>query len=174
MVKALDLRDRRKAMLQDIVPQQARAVISEGVGRLPENADITLALGGAKKVKVTKEDNDSRRKRRFRRNTGDRGLGDKERTWLTKHQNMTKKASGTPLAKIVWRSCSDPGRCSDRDWSRKEVSAHRIEDVQLPDPAHAGRIVAGGGVALVENARRTGQADRETEGDGQDRSNDSP
>ncbi len=54
-VKAPGFGDRRKAMLQDIAVVTGATVISEEVGMKLENADTTV-LGGAKKVKVTKED----------------------------------------------------------------------------------------------------------------------
>ncbi len=145
-VKAPGFGDRRKAMLQDIAVVTGATVISEEVGMKLENAD-TSVLGGAKKVKVTKEDT-----------TIVEGKGDpqkiKDRAAQIKKEledstsEYDKEKLQERLAKIVGGvAVVQVGAATETE--QKELK-HRIEDaLNATRAAVEEGIVAGGGVAPV-------------------------
>jgi chaperonin GroEL len=161
-VKAPGFGDRRKAMLQDIAVVTGATVISEEVGMKLENAD-TSVLGGAKKVKVTKEDT-----------TIVEGKGDpqkiKDRAAQIKKEledstsEYDKEKLQERLAKIVGGvAVVQVGAATETE--QKELK-HRIEDALNSTRAAVQEgIVAGGGVALVECTKELDKEIAKLEGD---------
>ncbi|MDY9920766.1 MAG: chaperonin GroEL [Synergistota bacterium] len=161
-VKAPGFGDRRKAMLQDIAVVTGATVISEEVGMKLENADTTV-LGGAKKVKVTKEDT-----------TIVEGKGDskgiKDRASQIKKEladstsEYDKEKLQERLAKIVGGvAVIQVGAATETE--QKELK-HRIEDALNSTRAAVQEgIVAGGGVALVECTKELDKQIAKLEGD---------
>lgn len=161
-VKAPGFGDRRKAMLQDIAIVTGATVISEEVGMKLENADTTV-LGGAKKIKVTKEDT-----------TIVEGKGDSEKIKDRASQIKKELADSTSeydkeklqerLAKIVGGvAVIQVGAATETE--QKELK-HRIEDALNSTRAAVQEgIVAGGGVALVECTKELDKQIAKLEGD---------
>jgi len=161
-VKAPGFGDRRKAMLQDIAVVTGATVISEEVGMKLENAD-TSVLGGAKKVKVTKEDT-----------TIVEGKGDpqkiKDRAAQIKKEledstsEYDKEKLQERLAKIVGGvAVVQVGAATETE---QQELKHRIEDALNSTRAAVQEgIVAGGGVALVECTKELDKEIAKLEGD---------
>ncbi|PKL01828.1 MAG: molecular chaperone GroEL, partial [Synergistetes bacterium HGW-Synergistetes-2] len=145
-VKAPGFGDRRKAMLQDIAVVTGATVISEEVGMKLENADTTV-LGGAKKIKVTKEDTTIVEGKGDPKNIKDRASQIKKEL-ADSTSEYDKEKLQERLAKLVGGvAVIQVGSATETE--QKELK-HRIEDaLNATRAAVEEGIVAGGGVAPV-------------------------
>ena len=161
-VKAPGFGDRRKAMLQDIAVVTGATVISEEVGMKLENADTTV-LGGAKKVKVTKEDTTIVEGKGDPQKIKDRGAQIKKELEDSTSEYDKEKLQER-LAKIVGGvAVIQVGAATETE--QKELK-HRIEDALNSTRAAVQEgIVAGGGVALVECTKELDKEIAKLEGD---------
>ena len=161
-VKAPGFGDRRKAMLQDIAIVTGATVISEEVGMKLENAD-TSVLGGAKKVKVTKEDTTIVEGKGESKNIKDRAAQIKKELEDSTSEYDKEKLQER-LAKIVGGvAVIQVGAATETE--QKELK-HRIEDALNSTRAAVQEgIVAGGGVALVECTKELDKQIAKLEGD---------
>jgi len=161
-VKAPGFGDRRKAMLQDIAVVTGATVISEEVGMKLENADTTV-LGGAKKVKVTKEDTTIVEGKGDSKNIKDRASQIKKEL-ADSTSEYDKEKLQERLAKIVGGvAVIQVGAATETE--QKELK-HRIEDALNSTRAAVQEgIVAGGGVALVECTKELDRQIAKLEGD---------
>mgnify|MGYP000939254266 FL=1 len=161
-VKAPGFGDRRKAMLQDIAVVTGATVISEEVGMKLENADTTV-LGGAKKVKVTKEDTTIVEGKGDPQKIKDRGAKIKKELEDSTSEYDKEKLQER-LAKIVGGvAVIQVGAATETE--QKELK-HRIEDALNSTRAAVQEgIVAGGGVALVECTKELDKEIAKLEGD---------
>ncbi len=161
-VKAPGFGDRRKAMLQDIAVVTGATVISEEVGMKLENAD-TAVLGGAKKVKVTKEDTTIVEGKGDPQNIKDRAAQIKKELEDSTSEYDKEKLQER-LAKIVGGvAVIQVGAATETE--QKELK-HRIEDALNSTRAAVQEgIVAGGGVALVECTKELDKEIAKLEGD---------
>ncbi len=161
-VKAPGFGDRRKAMLQDIAVVTGATVISEEVGMKLENADTT-ALGGAKKIKVTKEDTTIVEGKGDSKNIKDRASQIKKEL-ADSTSEYDKEKLQERLAKIVGGvAVIQVGAATETE--QKELK-HRIEDALNSTRAAVQEgIVAGGGVALVECTKELDRQIEKLEGD---------
>ena len=161
-VKAPGFGDRRKAMLQDIAVVTGATVISEEVGMKLENADTTV-LGGAKKVKVTKEDTTIVEGKGDPQKIKDRGAQIKKELEDSTSEYDKEKLQER-LAKIVGGvAVVQVGAATETE--QKELK-HRIEDALNSTRAAVQEgIVAGGGVALVECTKELDKEIAKLEGD---------
>ncbi len=161
-VKAPGFGDRRKAMLQDIAVVTGATVISEEVGMKLENADTTV-LGGAKKVKVTKEDTTIVEGKGDSKNIKDRASQIKKEL-ADSTSEYDKEKLQERLAKIVGGvAVIQVGAATETE--QKELK-HRIEDALNSTRAAVQEgIVAGGGVALVECTKELDKQIAKLEGD---------
>ena len=161
-VKAPGFGDRRKAMLQDIAIVTGATVISEEVGMKLENAD-TSVLGGAKKVKVTKEDTTIVEGKGESKNIKDRAAQIKKELEDSTSEYDKEKLQER-LAKIVGGvAVIQVGAATETE--QKELK-HRIEDALNSTRAAVQEgIVAGGGVALVECTKELDKQIVKLEGD---------
>ena len=161
-VKAPGFGDRRKAMLQDIAVVTGATVISEEVGMKLENADTTV-LGGAKKVKVTKEDTTIVEGKGDPQKIKDRGAQIKKELEDSTSEYDKEKLQER-LAKIVGGvAVIQVGAATETE--QKELK-HRIEDTLNSTRAAVQEgIVAGGGVALVECTKELDKEIAKLEGD---------
>ena len=150
-VKAPGFGDRRKAMLQDIAILTGGQVISEEVGLKLESTGIEL-LGQARKVVITKDettivegagdaDQIAGRVNQIRAEI-EKSDSDYDREKL--QERLAKLAGGVAVIKV--------GAATEVELKERK---HRIEDaVRNAKAAVEEGIVAGGGVALVQAARR--------------------
>ncbi|MFW5898944.1 MAG: chaperonin GroEL [Jiangellaceae bacterium] len=150
-VKAPGFGDRRKAMLQDMAILTGGQVISETVGLKLENATIDL-LGRARKVVVTKDettivegagdaDQISGRVSQIRTEI-ENSDSDYDREKL--QERLAKLAGGVAVIKA--------GAATEVELKERK---HRIEDaVRNAKAAVEEGIVAGGGVALLQAAKK--------------------
>jgi chaperonin GroEL len=150
-VKAPGFGDRRKAMLQDIAILTGGQVISEEVGLKLETTGIEL-LGQARKVVITKDettivegagdaDQIEGRVNQIRAEI-EKSDSDYDREKL--QERLAKLAGGVAVIKV--------GAATEVELKERK---HRIEDaVRNAKAAVEEGIVAGGGVALVQAARR--------------------
>ena len=161
-VKAPGFGDRRKAMLQDIAVVTGATVISEEVGMKLENADTTV-LGGAKKIKVTKEDTTIVEGKGDSKNIKDRASQIKKEL-ADSTSEYDKEKLQERLAKIVGGvAVIQVGAATETE--QKELK-HRIEDALNSTRAAVQEgIVAGGGVALVECTKELDKQIAKLEGD---------
>ena len=161
-VKAPGFGDRRKAMLQDIAVVTGATVISEEIGMKLENADTT-ALGGAKKIKVTKEDTTIVEGKGDSKNIKDRASQIKKEL-ADSTSEYDKEKLQERLAKIVGGvAVIQVGAATETE--QKELK-HRIEDALNSTRAAVQEgIVAGGGVALVECTKELDKQIAKLEGD---------
>lgn len=161
-VKSPGFGDRRKAMLQDIAVVTGATVISEEVGMKLENADTTV-LGGAKKVKVTKEDTLIVEGKGDSSNIKDRASQIKKEL-ADSTSEYDKEKLQERLAKIVGGvAVIQVGAATETE--QKELK-HRIEDALNSTRAAVEEgIVAGGGVALVECTKELDKHIAKLEGD---------
>ncbi|MEA4871271.1 MAG: chaperonin GroEL [Synergistaceae bacterium] len=161
-VKAPGFGDRRKAMLQDIAVVTGATVISEEVGMKLENADTTV-LGGAKKIKVTKEDTTIVEGKGDSKNIKDRASQIKKEL-ADSTSEYDKEKLQERLAKIVGGvAVIQVGAATETE--QKELK-HRIEDALNSTRAAVQEgIVAGGGVALVECTKELDKQIEKLEGD---------
>lgn len=161
-VKAPGFGDRRKAMLQDIAVVTGATVISEEVGMKLENADTTV-LGGAKKIKVTKEDTTIVEGKGDPKNIKDRASQIKKELEDSTSEYDKEKLQER-LAKIVGGvAVIQVGAATETE--QKELK-HRIEDALNSTRAAVQEgIVAGGGVALVECIKELDKQIAKLEGD---------
>jgi len=161
-VKAPGFGDRRKAMLQDIAVVTGATVISEEVGMKLENADTTV-LGGAKKIKVTKEDTTIVEGKGDSKNIKDRASQIKKEL-ADSTSEYDKEKLQERLAKIVGGvAVIQVGAATETE--QKELK-HRIEDALNSTRAAVQEgIVAGGGVALVECTKELDRQIAKLEGD---------
>ena len=161
-VKAPGFGDRRKAMLQDIAVVTGATVISEEVGMKLENADTTV-LGGAKKIKVTKEDTTIVEGKGDSKNIKDRASQIKKEL-ADSTSEYDKEKLQERLAKIVGGvEVIQVGAATETE--QKELK-HRIEDALNSTRAAVQEgIVAGGGVALVECTKELDKQIAKLEGD---------
>ena len=161
-VKAPGFGDRRKAMLQDIAIVTGATVISEEVGMKLENAD-TSVLGGAKKVKVTKEDTTIVEGKGESKNIKDRAAQIKKELEDSTSEYDKEKLQER-LAKIVGGvAVIQVGAATETE--QKELK-HRIEDALNSTRAAVQEgIEAGGGVALVECTKELDKQIAKLEGD---------
>ncbi len=151
-VKAPGFGDRRKAMLQDMAILTGGQVISETVGLKLENATLDL-LGQARKVVVTKDettivegagdaDQIAGRVNQIRTEI-DNSDSDYDREKL--QERLAKLAGGVAVIKA--------GAATEVELKERK---HRIEDaVRNAKAAVEEGIVAGGGVALVQAAKKS-------------------
>lgn len=149
-VKAPGFGDQRKAFLQDIAILTGATVISDEVGLHLEDADLA-ALGGVKKVKVTKETT-----------TLVEGGGQKkhiEARAAQIRQELANSTSSFDREKLEKRLANiaggvaviNLGAASETELNEKKA---RVEDaLHATRAAVAGGIVPGGGVALLRAAR---------------------
>jgi len=161
-VKAPGFGDRRKAMLQDIAVVTGATVISEEIGMKLENADTTV-LGGAKKIKVTKEDTTIVEGKGDSKNIKDRASQIKKEL-ADSTSEYDKEKLQERLAKIVGGvAVIQVGAATETE--QKELK-HRIEDALNSTRAAVQEgIVAGGGVALVECTKELDRQIAKLEGD---------
>ncbi len=161
-VKAPGFGDRRKAMLQDIAVVTGATVISEEVGMKLENADTTV-LGGAKKIKVTKEDTTIVEGKGDPQNIKDRAAQIKKELEDSTSEYDKEKLQER-LAKIVGGvAVIQVGAATETE--QKELK-HRIEDALNSTRAAVQEgIVAGGGVALVECTKELDKEIAKLDGD---------
>ena len=161
-VKAPGFGDRRKAMLQDIAVVTGATVISEEIGMKLENADTTV-LGGAKKIKVTKEDTTIVEGKGDPKNIKDRASQIKKEL-ADSTSEYDKEKLQERLAKIVGGvAVIQVGAATETE--QKELK-HRIEDALNSTRAAVQEgIVAGGGVALVECTKELDKQIAKLEGD---------
>jgi len=161
-VQAPGFGDRRKAMLQDIAVVTGATVISEEVGMKLENADTTV-LGGAKKIKVTKEDTTIVEGKGDSKNIKDRASQIKKEL-ADSTSEYDKEKLQERLAKIVGGvAVIQVGAATETE--QKELK-HRIEDALNSTRAAVQEgIVAGGGVALVECTKELDRQIAKLEGD---------
>ena len=150
-VKAPGFGDRRKAILQDIAILTGGTVISETVGLTLENADLD-DLGKARKVTVTKDET-----------TIVDGAGDKdalEARVKQIRQEIENSDSEYDKEKLAERLAKLSGGVAIiKSGAATEVELkerkHRIEDaIRNARAAAEEGIVAGGGVALLQAAKR--------------------
>ena len=161
-VKAPGFGDRRKAMLQDIAIVTGATVVSEEVGMKLENADTTV-LGGAKKIKVTKEDTTIVEGKGNSKDIKDRA-GQIKKELADSTSEYDKEKLQERLAKIVGGvAVIQVGAATETE--QKELK-HRIEDALNSTRAAVQEgIVAGGGVALVECTKELDKQIETFEGD---------
>ena len=150
-VKAPGFGDRRKAILQDIAILTGGTVISETVGLTLENADLD-DLGKARKVTVTKDET-----------TIVDGAGDKDALEARVKQirqeiensdsEYDKEKLSERLAKLSGGvAIIKSGAATEVELKERK---HRIEDaIRNARAAAEEGIVAGGGVALLQSAKR--------------------
>ena len=161
-VKAPGFGDRRKAMLQDIAIVTGATVVSEEVGMKLENVDTTV-LGGAKKIKVTKEDTTIVEGKGNSKDIKDRA-GQIKKELADSTSEYDKEKLQERLAKIVGGvAVIQVGAATETE--QKELK-HRIEDALNSTRAAVQEgIVAGGGVALVECTKELDKQIEKFEGD---------
>jgi chaperonin GroEL len=161
-VKAPGFGDRRKAMLQDIAIVTGATVVSEEVGMKLENVDTTV-LGGAKKIKVTKEDTTIVEGKGNSKDIKDRA-GQIKKELADSTSEYDKEKLQERLAKIVGGvAVIQVGAATETE--QKELK-HRIEDALNSTRAAVQEgIVAGGGVALVECTKELDKQIETFEGD---------
>ncbi|NLX85007.1 MAG: chaperonin GroEL [Synergistaceae bacterium] len=161
-VKAPGFGDRRKAMLQDIAIVTGATVVSEEVGMKLENVDTTV-LGGAKKIKVTKEDTTIVEGKGNSKDIKDRA-GQIKKELADSTSEYDKEKLQERLAKIVGGvAVIQVGAATETE--QKELK-HRIEDALNSTRAAVEEgIVAGGGVALVECTKELDKEIEKFEGD---------
>ena len=161
-VKSPGFGDRRKAMLQDIAIVTGATVVSEEVGMKLENVDTTV-LGGAKKIKVTKEDTTIVEGKGNSKDIKDRA-GQIKKELADSTSEYDKEKLQERLAKIVGGvAVIQVGAATETE--QKELK-HRIEDALNSTRAAVQEgIVAGGGVALVECTKELDKQIEKFEGD---------
>ncbi|MBK8470312.1 MAG: chaperonin GroEL [Actinomycetales bacterium] len=160
-VKAPGFGDRRKAMLGDIAILTGGQVISEEVGLKLDSADLTL-LGRARKVVVTKDETtivEASEDRtaiegRIAQIKGEIEKSDSDYDREKLQERLAKLAGGVAVIKA--------GAATEVELKERK---HRIEDaVRNAKAAVEEGIVAGGGVALIQAAKKAFES-LELEGD---------
>jgi chaperonin GroEL len=158
-VKAPGFGDRRKAMLEDIAVLTGGQVISEELGLTLENADLTM-LGRAKNVKVEKENTTiingageksaiNERTAQIKTQIGDT-TSDYDREKL--QERLAKLAGGVAVINV--------GAATEVELKEKK---HRVEDaLSATRAAIEEGVIPGGGVALVQAARKLAEKDLTT------------
>ena len=156
-VKAPGFGDRRKAMLTDIAILTGGQVISEEVGLKLENATLDL-LGKARKVVVTKDETTivegaedrSQIEGRIAQIKAEIENTDSDYDREKLQERLAKLAGGVAVIKA--------GAATEVELKERK---HRIEDaVRNAKAAVEEGIVAGGGVALIQAAKRARRARR--------------
>jgi len=154
-VKAPGFGDRRKAMLQDMAILTGGQVISETVGLKLENADLDL-MGRARKVVLTKDETtivegvgtpeEIEGRVSQIRGEMENSSSDYDREKL--QERLAKLAGGVAVIKA--------GAATEVELKERK---HRIEDaVRNAKAAVEEGIVAGGGVALIQAAKKSLEA----------------
>ena len=136
-VKAPGFGDRRKAMLQDMAILTGAQVISEDVGLKLENVTLDL-LGTAKRVIVTKDDDDHRRWRRFERRRQGPDQPDQDRDREHRLGLGPREAPGAPR-QARRRRRRHQGRRGHRGRAEGEEAPHRGRRLGDPGGHRGGR-----------------------------------